>query len=67
MAISQGDAWGISGIRLSGQSVLALNSETEDCAKHVRVWARLPVSDSDRRLGGHPSRSHKLKTYRTDH
>ena len=29
----------------------------EDCAKHVRVQARLPVSGSDRRLGGHSIRS----------
>ena len=35
MAISLGDAWGISRIRLSGQSVLAF--EFKDCAKHVRV------------------------------
>ena len=37
MAISLGDAWGISRIRLSGQSVLAMNSGSDDCAKHVRV------------------------------
>ena len=37
VAISQGDAWGISRIRLPGQSVLAFNSKSEDCAKRVHV------------------------------
>ena len=37
MAISLGDAWDISRIRLSGQSLLAFYSESEDCAKYVRV------------------------------
>ena len=36
--------------------MLALNPESEDCAKHVCVKAGLTVSDSDRHLGGHPRR-----------
>ena len=46
--------------------MLAFSSKFEDCAKLVRVWAGLPVSDSDRRLGGHPLLRADLKTYRTD-
>ena len=37
VAISLGDVWDISRIRLSGQSVLASYSRSEDCAKRVRV------------------------------
>ena len=37
MAISLGDAWGISRIRLPEQFVLAFNSKSEDYAKRVRV------------------------------
>ena len=54
MAVSLGDARGISRIRLPRQAVLAFNSQSEDWAKRVRVLTGLPVSDSDRRLGGHP-------------
>ena len=32
-----GDACSISRIRLPGQSVLAFNSKSEDCAKRIRV------------------------------
>ena len=31
--------------------------------KLVRVWAGLPVSNSDRLMGGHPSKSCILRTY----
>ena len=54
VAISLGDAWGISKIGLPGQSVLAFISKSEDCAKRVRVWAGLLVSDSDMRLERSP-------------
>ena len=37
MAISLGDAWGISRFRLTEQSVLDFNSKSEDCAKRVRI------------------------------
>ena len=58
MAISLGDAWGISGTSLPGQSVLAFNSKSEDCVKRVRVKAGLFISDNDRCVrGGHPNRS----------
>ena len=68
MAISLGDAWGIFRISLPGQSVLAIKSEFEDCAKRVRVWAGLPVSDCDRCVGEVTPIDHvKLKTYRTDY
>ena len=53
MAVSLGDAWGISRIRLSGQSVLVFNSKSEDWAKRVRldylfqtvigVWEVIPL------------------------
>ena len=45
------------GIRLPRQSVLAIDSRSEDCAKHVRVYAGQPVWDSDGVWGGHPSSS----------
>ena len=54
MAISLGDPWYISRIRLPEKSVLAFNSKSEDCAKRVGVQDGLPVSDSDRRLGKSP-------------
>ena len=47
MAISLGDAWDISRIRLPGQSVGFFNSKSENCAQRVCVWAGLPVSNSD--------------------
>ena len=37
------------------------SSKSEDWAKRVRVQAALPVSDSDRRLGGHPISSCEAK------
>ena len=37
MAVSLGDAWGITRIRLPRQSVLALSSKSEDWAKRVHV------------------------------
>ena len=37
VAISLGDAWGISRIRLPRQSVLAFSSNSEDWAKRVPV------------------------------
>ena len=53
MAISLGDNWGISGIRLLGQSVLALlipspRMHRPDCLFQtvIGIW------------GGHPNRSH---------
>ena len=48
--ISLGDAWGIFGISFPGQSVLAIYSRSEDCAKRVRIQAGLPALVSDWRL-----------------
>ena len=53
-----GRCWGISRIRPPGQSVLANDSRSEDCAKRVRVLVGLPVLDSDWRLGRSPNSSH---------
>ena len=51
-AVSLGGVWDTYGIRLPGQSVLAFNfTKCEYRVKHARVYAGLPVSDSDRRFG----------------
>ena len=39
------------GISLKGQSVLAIYSRFEGCAKRASIYAGLPVSVSDWRLG----------------
>ena len=41
---------------------LFIYSRSEDCAKHVRVYAGLPVTDSDRRFG----RSSGISRYAKD-
>ena len=62
MAISLGCAWGISRIRLLGQPVLAfLIQVLALCQTCPHIGRRQPVSDSDRRLGGHSSRSRVTK------
>ena len=42
MAVSLGDAMNISEIRLPRQSVVALISESVDCAKNVSAYRRTP-------------------------
>ena len=46
---------------------MALILESVDCAKRVRIQARLPVSNSDRLWEVTPVNRVNLRTYRTDY
>ena len=67
MAISLGDAWDISRIRLPRQSVLALILSPRTVSKGSAYRPDYLFQTVIGFWGGHPNRSCSSKTYRTDH
>ena len=61
MVISLGDALGISEVRLPRQSAVAFKFRVPRLCQNV---SGLPVSNSDRLLGGHPSKSLNKRPWR---